>query len=494
MSSSLRAGCLATVALVTLLSDRGFAQPMSYSLADGNANWPADIRTTIDNSMKEAVALHNQYGWFEKHDTANYSSGVPTAQSNYDGWIDFGHLYNTRTALHEIAHTLGTGTYWGFDGGAWNEDSAAGRLEKLYDGQAAVLSTGGTHFWPYGLNYDNEDGPANRERHCKLVAALRFDMGIVKDSDGDGMPDDWETFHFQGLTQGAKGDPDADGITNIDEYGSDSDPKVACPVRDGHTYVVRSQISDRAMTLTQSNVQDGTKISLRKDGAPGQEWTAHYVGAGFWRFSSGNSEQVLSLPSKDTASAIPLQLTKWNQAFAQQWRVVSGPGAKDNYFQLANRETGRVADCLDGAENAAVEQYPFLGNLQQQFWTFEDVTSADVPADPGSMTDAGVSTKPTGDASTSTSAPTSTSDASVRGDASVRSDAGRAADAGLPTETDDDETDDGASAPATHDKSDGGCALVSDDVSGLSTLLLAFASLLRKRRRSTKRRPDVRLV
>ena len=133
--------------LVLLLAPRVEAQ-LTWSLAGGNENWPGWARDTITKSMNEAVGLFNQHGYFQKHLTANYNTGVPTAQANNDGWIDFGSQYNTRTALHEIAHALGTGTYWPFNGGTWGVDSAAGRLEKVYDGTGAVLNTGGSHFGP----------------------------------------------------------------------------------------------------------------------------------------------------------------------------------------------------------------------------------------------------------------------------------------------------------------------------------------------------------
>ncbi len=358
------------------VTNHASGQALTYGLAGGNEGWSSSGRECVTRSMDEAVALYNSYGHFEKHITANYNPGVPTAEGNYDGWISFGGSCNTRVALHEIAHTLGIGTYWGFNGGTWDETWAAGRLIKLFDGQGAVLSTGGTHFWPYGLNYDNEDGAAARERHCKLLSAFRFDMGIVVDSDGDGMRDDWETFHFGDLSENADGDPDADGIHNIDEQESDADPNQACPVRDGETYVLRCQRSDRAITLQGNSVSEGTELALHTvDRAPAQQWTAHYVGAGFFRFTAADSELVMEVPGTDTASGRTLRLATWTSAFQQQWRIVDGPGAEPGYFQISNRETARVADGLDGAEGAHVQQYPMLGNISQQFWRFEALDS-----------------------------------------------------------------------------------------------------------------------
>jgi hypothetical protein len=140
------------------------------------------IRTQIENSVTEAVALYNQHGSFNKSLNIYYNSGVPTAEANYDGVITFGGSRNTRVALHETAHTVGCGTYgaWGghLSGGIWTGAYATSKI-KEFDGQDALLHGDSMHFWPYGLNYDTEDGFINRICHIKIVAALLCDMGIL---------------------------------------------------------------------------------------------------------------------------------------------------------------------------------------------------------------------------------------------------------------------------------------------------------------------------
>ncbi|TPW10973.1 MAG: hypothetical protein FD127_3480, partial [Acidimicrobiaceae bacterium] len=55
------------------------------------------------------------------------------------------------------------------------------------------------------------------------------------DNDGDGMPDDWERLH--GLNPAdpsdASGDPDLDGLTNLQEFRSGTEPFVADTDGDG---------------------------------------------------------------------------------------------------------------------------------------------------------------------------------------------------------------------------------------------------------------------
>jgi autotransporter-associated beta strand protein len=196
-----------------------------WQLAGGSASWPADKRTAIISAMNQAVAIYNANGYFTGTVYANYDAGVPTAQASYGGWIDFGGSISTRVALHELSHTQGVGTVTAWSqritAGKWTGTHAINRV-KLYDGASAVVNGDNAHFWPYGLNYDNEVSPTAYVRHVRMVSAMRRDMNIVQDSDSDGLPDDWEMFHFANLAQTATGDYDKDGSNNLAEYNADT--------------------------------------------------------------------------------------------------------------------------------------------------------------------------------------------------------------------------------------------------------------------------------
>ncbi|MGW0710644.1 hypothetical protein ACWD4G_32600 [Streptomyces sp. NPDC002643] len=131
----------------------------------------------ITGAMNAAVARYNNLSDLGKNITVYYEPSVPTADGNINGTIRFGNRsYMTeRTALHEIAHTIGVGTSSGWSrlggSGTWTGAQATA-LVRQYDGSSAKISTGGGHFWPYGLNYESEFSGTAADRHVNIVAAM----------------------------------------------------------------------------------------------------------------------------------------------------------------------------------------------------------------------------------------------------------------------------------------------------------------------------------
>jgi hypothetical protein len=68
-----------------------------------------------------------------------------------------------------------------------------------------------------------------------LLVGVMFSVGAVQadleDTDGDGIPDEWEMEHFGTLEYGAEDDPDGDGWDNYEEwtYGTDPMDPVSVP-------------------------------------------------------------------------------------------------------------------------------------------------------------------------------------------------------------------------------------------------------------------------
>ncbi|KAH9908409.1 hypothetical protein F4778DRAFT_717135 [Xylariomycetidae sp. FL2044] len=134
----------------------------------------------IESAMTLAVARYTSLGsGASKTIRVYYTPGVPTAEASYNGDLRFGsdRSYMTeRTALHEISHTLGVGQTAAFDAlcasGDW---PTALPLLRSFDGDDAVISCGGGHFWPYGLNYETEWSETNGDRNVLMVDAMLAD-------------------------------------------------------------------------------------------------------------------------------------------------------------------------------------------------------------------------------------------------------------------------------------------------------------------------------
>lgn len=144
-----------------------------------------DAYNRITEAMNLALTVYNCYLNVGKALNVYYEPSVPTADGNYNGTIRFGAKSTMvqATAMHEIAHTLGVGTYSGWaprvSGGRWTGSNAINQLRALDGNPSAVLYADGAHFWPHGLNQASEATSADEYiRNVRMVAALRQDMGL----------------------------------------------------------------------------------------------------------------------------------------------------------------------------------------------------------------------------------------------------------------------------------------------------------------------------
>jgi len=144
---------------------------------------PADVLARITTAMNDACARYNAgANWPARTLTVEYNTGVATADGSTSGNIRFGPTASyqaVRTAMHEIAHTYGVGISSGFNSNVNSSGDFTGAnavaVLATFDGVGAVLHTGGSHIWPYGLNYDNEWSEAAAYRQVKIIWAMRAD-------------------------------------------------------------------------------------------------------------------------------------------------------------------------------------------------------------------------------------------------------------------------------------------------------------------------------
>ncbi|PPF58860.1 hypothetical protein C5C13_06870 [Clavibacter michiganensis] len=180
---TLIAAAVAATTLGGALPAQAAGGEITYTLVR-SANPTADEQDAyarITAAMDQAVARYNAESDITKVIEVSYAPGVPTAEGSTNGDLRFGsnRSYMVEgTALHEISHTIGVGLSGGWSahcvGGVWNGPTATA-LVQSYDGSGARLSCGGSHMWPYGLNYSSEFSDTAFTRHVDVVEAMLAD-------------------------------------------------------------------------------------------------------------------------------------------------------------------------------------------------------------------------------------------------------------------------------------------------------------------------------
>jgi len=89
----------------------------------------------------------------------------------------------------------------------------------------------------FSLSISGGDGPGDGTFYFNNLSLSTLNLA---DSDNDGLPDTWETGYFGDLTQNGSGDPDADELTNAQEFVRQTNPTLADTDSDGLSDKVES--------------------------------------------------------------------------------------------------------------------------------------------------------------------------------------------------------------------------------------------------------------
>lgn len=174
-----------------------FTGNVTYTLASSVAAADTDstVYKLIKTAMDSACWYYNRHTTFSGNIWVYYNAGIPTAQASYHGSIGFGpnktYMW-VGTAMHEIAHFMGSGTTTNWQNlmvsNVW-KGATASSLLKTATGE--TLKGDLMHFWPYGINYKSEITALGNQTaqanglilHAKIVQAM-----CVNDA---GLPASW---------------------------------------------------------------------------------------------------------------------------------------------------------------------------------------------------------------------------------------------------------------------------------------------------------------
>jgi hypothetical protein len=195
------------------------------------------------------------------------------------------------------------------------------RLESTISLAVAVADADGVTFqWQFnGADLTNQVSPTltltNVTADGKYTVTVTNSLGsasatvsVFVDSTGDLLPDSWQMAHFGNLTsQRAAGDPDQDGIDNLDEFLDGTDPNSSDQ---------NSTTSQRPRLIAYSDVGgvvtvDPVKLSYSLNETVTLTATAFagYTFAGWDRDLGGaaNPAQLMMIGHPDISDNLPLQ-------------------------------------------------------------------------------------------------------------------------------------------------------------------------------------------
>ena len=203
-------------------------------------------------------------------------------------------------------------------------------------------------------------GKHNGDGYGLFIDEVRYSSGVLEpsefliagedsaDSDGDGLPDAWEQLFFDGLGQGPNGDPDGDGLSNIDENTNTTNPTVDDTDGDG--------LNDGAEIAAGANPSlTDTDGDLLTDGAEVNEHSTNPAEPDSDGDGTPDGVEVAVSSDPNSAASKPADNEvyfvgdgrRWDDTTA--WSDESTPSAGKNYFVFGGLANKLTNPRIDGA-------------------------------------------------------------------------------------------------------------------------------------------------
>lgn len=177
---------------------RGLPLVTASSYEPGTTNVPAN---TLDGNLNSRWSAQGDGEWIS-YDLGRYELVESVDMAFYLG--------NTRTATFDVL---------------LSNDNLNWRMaltNAVSSGTTLALQNFDFSDWP--ARYVRIVGHGNSVNNFNSFTEVVVNSSAPPDTDADGLPDAWEMFYFTNLTQMLSGDPDADLVSNADEFLQGSDP------------------------------------------------------------------------------------------------------------------------------------------------------------------------------------------------------------------------------------------------------------------------------
>jgi Ricin-type beta-trefoil lectin domain/Cytolethal distending toxin A/C domain len=337
------------------------------------AQYPSET-AQVAAAMDQAINNYNTVATYSTYVPVTYNPGVPTAEANYSGSVQFGGTRSATAAQHELSHFMGMqgwvnggkATWSDLCNSGWANTKALGRMQRYYGttnvGVGCSASLG--HFWDYGLNYGNEWNWLSKGRNVGMVGAMRSDLGL---SDGS----NFTTANYR-LVNRSTGQvaADATSVENGDVIGAPStvSTKQAWTMSFANGFVqLKNLATGRYLTGS------GATASVNSAGTPGdaQTWEMTPTTEGYFQLRNVATNTCVSAPTADTALAVGTCDTNADApATAAQWHLAKAPepvvAAAGTSGTLIGTQSGKCIDVPSGVA-AQVQLYSCNDGTAQRF-------------------------------------------------------------------------------------------------------------------------------